>query len=65
MMLHTSPRPFRNLGPPTRFATARDIAIFALCLLLVIGFLLQVLGGPRAALEPVPRSPVTEGGAPT
>jgi len=65
MNLHSAPRPFQNWGPPTRFATARDIAIFALCLLLVVGFLLHVLAGPRAALDPVTRSAATETGAPT
>jgi len=65
MNLHPAPRPFQGWGPPTRFATARDIAIFALCLLLVIGFLLQVLRGPPAALEPVTRTAATERGAPT
>ncbi len=58
MNIHSAPRPFRKWGPPTRFATARDVAIFALCLLLVVGFFVQVLMGP-----PSPRDPMTAGPA--
>ncbi len=56
MNIHSAPRPFQKWGPPTRFATARDVAIFTLCLLLVVGFFVQVLMGP-----PSPRDPMTAG----
>jgi hypothetical protein len=65
MFLHRSRRPFENWGPPTRFATARDAAIFALCLLLVVGFLASFLRAPPATLAPLTRTATSERGAPT
>jgi hypothetical protein len=58
MNLHSAPRPFERWAPPTRFATARDLAIFALCLLLIGGFLIQVWG--TASRRPELRAAVPE-----
>lgn len=57
MLIHSAPRPFARWAPPTRFATARDVAIFALCLLLIAGFIFQVLAGPPRRVEPVTLAP--------
>jgi len=65
MFLHRAPRPFWKWGPPTRFATARDIAVFALCLLLVVSFLVTFFRAPSSALGPLTRTAASERGAPT